>query len=111
RRAICWREVFVHTAGMHTNELERCADWRRVAPLTRALLERSWLEVRLRVQNAEERLADFSVRGHVVRLLAPGRRRRWVQPPPHRIGAGRSPPELSPQPLRAVIRIMAAVYH
>jgi hypothetical protein len=60
RWASCWREAFVHTAGIHTNKLERCADWRHVAPLTRVLLERSWLEMRLRVQNAEERLAEFS---------------------------------------------------
>lgn len=55
-----WREAFMHCAGMYSSKLERCADWRQVAPLTRALLERSWLEMRLRVQNAEERLAEFS---------------------------------------------------
>ncbi|KAL6849670.1 hypothetical protein ACO1O0_009213 [Amphichorda felina] len=55
-----WREAFLHCAGMHTSRLERCADWRHVASLTKALVERSWLEMRLRVQSAEERLAEFS---------------------------------------------------
>lgn len=55
-----WRESFLHCAGMYGQKLERCADWKSVAPLTRALLERSWLEMRLRVQTAEERLAEFS---------------------------------------------------
>ena len=55
-----WREAFIHCAGMYPHKLERCADWKSVAPLTRALLERSWLEMGLRVQNAEERLAEFS---------------------------------------------------
>lgn len=55
-----WREAFLQGAGMYSHKLERCTDWKSVAPLTRALLERSWLEMRLRVQTAEERLAEFS---------------------------------------------------
>ena len=62
-----WREAFLHCAGMYGGPsggsrggLERCADWKYVAPQTRALLERSWLEMRLKVQTAEERLAEFT---------------------------------------------------
>jgi hypothetical protein len=58
-----WREAFLHCAGMYgggRKGLERCADWKFVAPQTRALLERSWLEMRLKVQTAEERLAEFT---------------------------------------------------
>ncbi|KAI9149117.1 hypothetical protein HJFPF1_11165 [Paramyrothecium foliicola] len=54
-----WRESFLHCAGMHT-ELEHCADFRHTTPITRALLERACLETQLRVQTAEERLADLS---------------------------------------------------
>lgn len=61
-----WREAFLHCAGMYGGTdgrgggLERCADWKYVAPQTRALLERSWLETRLKLQTAEERLAEFT---------------------------------------------------
>ena len=55
-----WREAFIHAAGMSRRELESCPNWRFVAPLTRALLERSSLEMALRVQAVEERLAEFS---------------------------------------------------
>jgi hypothetical protein len=54
-----WRESFLHCAGMHA-ELERCADFRHTTPITRALLERACLETQLRVQTAEERLADLA---------------------------------------------------
>ncbi|KAH7324340.1 hypothetical protein B0I35DRAFT_423948 [Stachybotrys elegans] len=54
-----WRESFVHCAGMYT-DLERCADFKHLTPITRALLERACLETQLRVQAAEERLMDFS---------------------------------------------------
>lgn len=62
-----WREAFLHCAGMYRDGrgsngcggLERCADWKYVTPQTRALLERSWLEMRLKVQTAEERLTEF----------------------------------------------------
>ncbi|KAH8906380.1 hypothetical protein BR93DRAFT_945760 [Coniochaeta sp. PMI_546] len=53
-----WRESFLHCAGMYSR-LESCADFKHVTPITRALLERACLETQLRVQAAEERLADF----------------------------------------------------
>ncbi|KAI4862681.1 hypothetical protein F4820DRAFT_13362 [Hypoxylon rubiginosum] len=54
-----WCEAFVHCAGMFSR-LEMCADFKNVTPITRALLERGCLETQLRVQAAEERLAEFS---------------------------------------------------
>ncbi|KAK4242835.1 hypothetical protein C8A03DRAFT_10918 [Achaetomium macrosporum] len=53
-----WRESFVHCAGMYT-QLETCADFKHVTPITRGLLERVSLETQLRVHAAEERLAEF----------------------------------------------------
>ncbi|KAK1757197.1 hypothetical protein QBC47DRAFT_422185 [Echria macrotheca] len=53
-----WRESFLHCAGMYS-QLESCADFKNVTPITRALLERACLETQLRVQAAEERLAAF----------------------------------------------------
>ncbi|KAK3385115.1 hypothetical protein B0H63DRAFT_472392 [Podospora didyma] len=53
-----WRESFLHCAGMYS-QLEACADFKHVTPITRALLERACLETQLRVQAAEERLAAF----------------------------------------------------
>ncbi|KAI0595598.1 hypothetical protein F4775DRAFT_368686 [Biscogniauxia sp. FL1348] len=54
-----WREAFLHCAGMYSR-LEDCPDFKNVTPITRALLERACLETQLRVQAAEERLAEFS---------------------------------------------------
>ncbi|KAK0725285.1 hypothetical protein B0H67DRAFT_570143 [Lasiosphaeris hirsuta] len=53
-----WRESFLHCAGMYS-QLEMCADFKNVTPITRALLERACLETQLRVQAAEERLTAF----------------------------------------------------
>lgn len=53
-----WRESFLHCAGMYSR-LESCADFKHITPITRALLERACLETQLRVQAAEERLAEF----------------------------------------------------
>lgn len=53
-----WRETFVHCAGMY-NRLEQCTDFRSLAPVTRALLERASLETQLRIQGAEERLVEL----------------------------------------------------
>jgi len=53
-----WRESFLHCAGLYS-QLEACADFKCVTPITRALLERANLETQLRVQAAEERLATF----------------------------------------------------
>lgn len=53
-----WRECFLHCAGMYSR-LEKCSDFNQVTPITRALLERASLEMQLRVQAAEERLAAF----------------------------------------------------
>ncbi|KAK1963793.1 hypothetical protein LY78DRAFT_716139 [Colletotrichum sublineola] len=53
-----WRESFLHCAGMYS-QLESCADFKELTPITRALLERACLETQLRVQAAEERLSEF----------------------------------------------------
>ncbi|RYP76316.1 hypothetical protein DL769_003656 [Monosporascus sp. CRB-8-3] len=54
-----WREAFVHCAGMYPR-LEACADFKSLTPITKALLERAYLEMQLRVQAAEERLTEFA---------------------------------------------------
>ncbi|KAI1463247.1 uncharacterized protein F4812DRAFT_255161 [Daldinia caldariorum] len=54
-----WCEAFAHCTGMYSR-LEACADFKFVTPVTRALLDRAYLETQLRVQAAEERLAEFS---------------------------------------------------
>lgn len=60
-----WRESFLHVAGMYGSLKERSlmessSDFKRISPITRALLERASLEMHLRVQAAEEPLAAFS---------------------------------------------------
>lgn len=60
-----WRESFLHVAGMYGSVRERSlmessSDFKRISPITRALLERASLEMHLRVQAAEEPLATFS---------------------------------------------------
>ncbi|KAH8772911.1 hypothetical protein F5883DRAFT_39339 [Diaporthe sp. PMI_573] len=60
-----WRESFLHVAGMYGSVRERTLmesspDFKRISPITRALLERASLEMHLRVQAAEEPLAAFS---------------------------------------------------
>ncbi|KAF3342608.1 hypothetical protein VdG2_09568 [Verticillium dahliae VDG2] len=55
-----WKESFPHCAGMY-NQLEECADFKSLTPITRALLERACLETQLRVQAAEERLVDLQI--------------------------------------------------
>lgn len=60
-----WREAFVHAAGLYGTGrgralMEATPDFKRISPITRALLERASLESQLRVQAAEERLADLS---------------------------------------------------
>lgn len=60
-----WRECFFHAAGMYGGIKERSiiessADFKRISPISRALLDRASLEMHLRVQSAEERLAAFS---------------------------------------------------
>jgi hypothetical protein len=60
-----WRESFLHVAGMYGSLRERTLmesspDFKRISPVTRALLERASLEMHLRVQAAEEPLAAFS---------------------------------------------------
>ncbi|KAL7620122.1 hypothetical protein AAE478_009114 [Parahypoxylon ruwenzoriense] len=54
-----WCEAFAHCAGMYSR-LEACADFKNITPITRALLERACLEIQLRVQAAEGRLAEFT---------------------------------------------------
>ncbi|KAI2604104.1 uncharacterized protein GGS25DRAFT_448113 [Hypoxylon fragiforme] len=67
-----WNEAFVHCAGMYSR-LEACADFKNITPITRALLERAYLETQLRVQAAEERLAEFSC-GDIWPTSGPGAR-------------------------------------
>ncbi|KAI1372358.1 hypothetical protein F4677DRAFT_266251 [Hypoxylon crocopeplum] len=67
-----WCEAFVHCAGMYSR-LESCADFKSVTPITRALLERACLETQLRVQAAEERIAEFSY-GDIWPTAGPGAR-------------------------------------
>lgn len=60
-----WRESFLHVAGVYGSPRERSLieaspDFKRISPITRALLERASLEMHLRVQAAEEPLAAFS---------------------------------------------------
>ncbi|CAN8100987.1 unnamed protein product [Discula destructiva] len=60
-----WREAFVHAAGLYGISrgrllMESSPDFKKISPITRALLERASLETQLRVQGAEERLASFS---------------------------------------------------
>lgn len=53
-----WREAYIHCTGMY-NKLETLPDYRYITPISRALLERSSLEVQVRVQSSEDRLSDF----------------------------------------------------
>jgi len=70
-----WREAYVHSAGMY-HRLESCGDFRFVTPITKALLERASLEMQVRVQNCEDRLADFDF-GDMWPMMS-------AQPPPAR---------------------------
>ncbi|KAI9847429.1 MAG: hypothetical protein M1838_000872 [Thelocarpon superellum] len=53
-----WREAFVHCVGMYAR-LSSLPEFRDVSPVARALLERSHLELQVRIQQAEGRLAQF----------------------------------------------------
>ncbi|KAI9807950.1 MAG: hypothetical protein M1825_005256 [Sarcosagium campestre] len=53
-----WREAFVHCAGMY-NQLSIIPEFRDISHFTRVLLERASLEMQVRVQQAEDRLAEF----------------------------------------------------
>jgi hypothetical protein len=55
-----WRETFVHCAGMF-HHLDDLPEFKDVSPITKALIERGNLEVSVRVQAVEERLADFDL--------------------------------------------------
>ena len=54
-----WREGFVHCCGMYAN-LRSLPELRDVTIPSSALLERSVLELQIRIQEAEERLARFN---------------------------------------------------
>ncbi|KXJ86883.1 hypothetical protein Micbo1qcDRAFT_167970 [Microdochium bolleyi] len=54
-----WREAFIHSAGMYPY-LDRSADFMAISPISRALLDRAHLEMHLRVQSAEDTLAEFN---------------------------------------------------
>lgn len=53
-----WREAFVHAVGMYDRMITLTA-YRDVSLVSRALLERAHLDLQLRVEGAEERLAGF----------------------------------------------------
>ncbi|ROV99766.1 hypothetical protein VSDG_03092 [Cytospora chrysosperma] len=60
-----WRECFYHAAGMYGSVkqrslMESSPGFKKISPISRALLDRASLEMHLRVQSAEERLAAFS---------------------------------------------------
>ena len=71
-----WREAYVHSAGMH-HRMEATADFRYVSHITKALLDRSSLEMFVRVQKCEARLADFDF-GDMWPMMT-------AQPPPARL--------------------------
>lgn len=56
-----WKEAFVHCVGMY-DRLDTTIEFKRITPITRALLERASLEVQVRIQNAENRFLDFDFR-------------------------------------------------
>ncbi|TVY32905.1 hypothetical protein LSUB1_G008653 [Lachnellula subtilissima] len=53
-----WREAYVHSAGMY-HRVENCGEFKFVTPITKALLERASLDMQVRVQHCEERIAEF----------------------------------------------------
>jgi hypothetical protein len=55
-----WREAFVNCAGMY-NRLHTVHEYRQITPITRALLDRANLELQVRIQQAEARLASFDL--------------------------------------------------
>ncbi|KAI9766639.1 MAG: hypothetical protein M1840_006450 [Geoglossum simile] len=55
-----WREAYVNCAGMY-NRLHNVQEYRQITPITRALLDRTNLELQVRVQQAETRLAAFDL--------------------------------------------------
>ena len=54
-----WREGFVHCCGLYAN-LRSLPEFRDISEPSCALLERSVLELQIRIQEAEERLARFN---------------------------------------------------
>ncbi|PHH52826.1 hypothetical protein CFIMG_004971RAa [Ceratocystis fimbriata CBS 114723] len=54
-----WKESFIHCAGMYGRQVEEAPDYKNVSQISRALLDRASLEMLVRVQQAEERLAEF----------------------------------------------------
>ena len=53
-----WREGYVHCSGMYSR-LRAMPEFRDISHLSRTLLERSNLELRVRIQETEDRLASF----------------------------------------------------
>lgn len=53
-----WLEAFVHCCGMYSR-LETCPELRHVSTVSRALLERSSLDMQVRIHDAETRLRNF----------------------------------------------------
>lgn len=54
-----WREAFVHCVGMYAR-LRPMAEFREISLVTQTLMERSHLELQVRIQAAEERLSGFN---------------------------------------------------
>ncbi|KAL9099665.1 MAG: hypothetical protein Q9163_004866 [Psora crenata] len=53
-----WREGYVHCSGMYSL-LRKMSEFRDISHVTRSLLERSNLELKVRIHEAEDRLATF----------------------------------------------------
>ena len=55
-----WIEFFTHVVGMYSPEkMDMLEDWKWVSAVTKAIVDGSSLEEQVRVQTAEDRLADF----------------------------------------------------
>ena len=59
-----WREGFVHCSGMY-GQLRIMPDFQNISHVTSTLLERSSLELQVKVQESEHRLGDFRFAGYV----------------------------------------------
>lgn len=55
-----WREGFVHCCGMYA-QLRHVSEFRDISKVSRTLIEKAHLELQVRVQEAEDRLARFEI--------------------------------------------------
>jgi hypothetical protein len=54
-----WREAFVHCTGL-LSSLQVLPEWREISPITKALIDRASLEIQVRVNQADSRMAAFN---------------------------------------------------